>query len=197
MGYGADRPSIFRCRTFVIRILPFPHGARIRIVKYIFTANILFTTCTSVCKGFEYTGVCAVRRFDDRILHSIWSNGRSLCWLISFRKRRFVSVSLLAFVASAMTFLMYIGKMILLHGHLYRFGTGFPFDGIPGIAFDPVDLLTIAVSGYVTALLFSLVHRNRHKQKRQIDADYRMRHPTRLYDLARCLVRFMLSKPLS
>ena len=165
MGYGADRPSIFQCRTFVIRILPFPHGARIRIVKYIFTANILFTTCTSVCKGFEYTGVCAVRRFDDRILHSIWSNGRSLCWLISFRKRRFVSVFLLAFVASAMTFLMYIGEMILLNKHLYSFGTGFIFDSIPGIVFAPIDLLIILASACITALIFTILNGYRRTKK--------------------------------
>lgn len=67
-------------------------------------------------------------------------------------KGEFVSIWIPAIVSSVMTLLMYIGEMILLHGHLYRFGTGFLFSGIPGIVLAPVDLLVIAASGCVTAL---------------------------------------------
>lgn len=74
-------------------------------------------------------------------------------------KRNFVSIWIPALISSVMTFLMYIGEMILLSGHLYRLGTGFIFDSIPGIVFAPADLLTIAASGCVTALIFILLNR--------------------------------------
>lgn len=59
-----------------------------------------------------------------------------------------------ALVSSGMTFLMYIGEMCLLNGHLYRFGTGFLFTGIPGIVFAPIDLLVVLSSGGICAGIF-------------------------------------------
>ncbi|MDE5746676.1 MAG: hypothetical protein K2I21_03770, partial [Acetatifactor sp.] len=81
-------------------------------------------------------------------------------------KRNLVSIGIPALVACVMTFLMYVGEMILLHGHLYSLGTGFIFDSIPGIVFAPFDLLTIVVSGCVTAMIFTL-----------LDANCKIRHP--------------------
>lgn len=74
-------------------------------------------------------------------------------------KQKFVSVWFPSIAASVMTLSMYIGEMILLNGHLYRFGEGFLFDGIPGIVFAPADLLTIAISGGITALIFTWLNR--------------------------------------
>ena len=73
-------------------------------------------------------------------------------------KRKLVSIWIPAIVASVMTFLMYIGEMILLNGHLYNFGTGFMFDSISGIVFAPIDLLIIVASGGITALIFVLLN---------------------------------------
>ena len=70
-----------------------------------------------------------------------------------------LAVWLPAVVASAMTLLMYVGELILLNGHLYRFGTGFFFDGLPGIVLAPVDVLIVVAAGGVTALLFSLTNK--------------------------------------
>lgn len=74
-------------------------------------------------------------------------------------KHKGLSVWLPAVVASAMTLLMYVGELILLNGHLYRFGTGFFFDGLPGIVLAPVDVLIVIAAGGVTALLFSLTNK--------------------------------------
>lgn len=74
-------------------------------------------------------------------------------------KRKFVSVWIPSIVASVMTFLMYIGEMFLLGGHLYRYGTGFIFNSISGIVFAPIDLLIIAASGCITAIIFALINR--------------------------------------
>lgn len=74
-------------------------------------------------------------------------------------KRRPVSVGVPAAVSAAMTLLMYLGEMLLLNGYLYRFGDGFFFDGIPGLAFSPADLLVIAASGGVTASICAGLNR--------------------------------------
>lgn len=76
-------------------------------------------------------------------------------------KHKGLSVWLPAVVASAMTLLMYVGELILLHGHLYRFGTGFLFDGLPGIVLAPVDVLIVISAGGVTALLSQLMNKTK------------------------------------
>ena len=58
-----------------------------------------------------------------------------------------------AAVSVLVTLLMYIGEMILLHGHLYRFGEGGFFAGIPKLILAPVDLLVILASGILMYLL--------------------------------------------
>lgn len=64
-------------------------------------------------------------------------------------KKKALSAVLPALVASAVTLLMYIGEMILLSGHLYRFGEGFFFDALAGLVLAPIDLLIILVSGII------------------------------------------------
>lgn len=73
-------------------------------------------------------------------------------------KRKLVSIFIPSVVASAMTLLMYVGEMILLNGHLYRLGTGFIFNDIPGIVLAPIDLLIIIISGFITAYVFCLIN---------------------------------------
>lgn len=70
-------------------------------------------------------------------------------------KQKFISILIPSIVASFMTFLMYIGEMILLNGHLYSFGTGFMFSSLPGIAFAPIDLMIILAAACITALIFT------------------------------------------
>lgn len=74
-------------------------------------------------------------------------------------KRKSISVVVPAAVSAGMTILMYIGEMILLHGHLYRFGTGFFFKSIPGIIVAPVDIFVILTSGLIIALVFGFMNR--------------------------------------
>lgn len=72
-------------------------------------------------------------------------------------KQKFISIWIPSIVSSMMTFLMYTGEMILLNGHLYSFGTGFMFTGLPGIVFAPIDLLIILATACITALIFTLL----------------------------------------
>lgn len=69
-------------------------------------------------------------------------------------KRRVWSVFLPALVSSLITLIMYIGEMILLSGHLYRFGTGFFFQGLPAIVLAPVDICVILLPGCISAGIF-------------------------------------------
>lgn len=80
-------------------------------------------------------------------------------------KRKFLSIWIPSIVASVMTLLMYIGEMILLNGHLYSFGAGFIFDSIPRIVLSPIDLLIIAASGCITALILTLLNCKDSKSK--------------------------------
>lgn len=70
-------------------------------------------------------------------------------------KRKLLSIWIPSAAAAFMTFLMYIGEMILLNGHLYSFSTGFLFCSLPGIVFAPIDLLIILAAACITALIFS------------------------------------------
>ena len=74
--------------------------------------------------------------------------------------KRTVMLRIPCIVSTAVTLLMYIGEMILLHGHLYRFGSGFFFDGLPAIVLAPVDLLVILASGIIMYLLMRVESRN-------------------------------------
>lgn len=76
-------------------------------------------------------------------------------------KRKVISILIPCFVASLMTFLMYIGEMILLDGRLYVFGTGFIFTGMPVIVLAPIDLLIIMMSGCITAYISHLLNCNK------------------------------------
>ena len=72
-----------------------------------------------------------------------------------------VIIWLPAAISAAVTLLMYTGEMILLHGHLYRFGSGFFFDGLSGIVLAPVDILVVLVSGCLMYLLMRMLRKTR------------------------------------
>ena len=77
----------------------------------------------------------------------------------SFLTRRPSSLvlSVSAAVSSAVTLIMYIGELILLSGHLYRFGNGFLFDGLGALVLAPIDLIVILLSGGITAVILKSV----------------------------------------
>lgn len=75
----------------------------------------------------------------------------------TLNKKPLFSVWLPSVSAAVVTLVMYIGEMILLSGHLYRFGDGFFFAGIPGIVLAPVDIAVILGSGVMTAIIASFV----------------------------------------
>ncbi|MBQ2241271.1 MAG: hypothetical protein II319_03915, partial [Clostridia bacterium] len=68
-------------------------------------------------------------------------------------KKKLYSLLIPSLSASFVTFVMYIGEMVLLSGNLYRFGEGFFFDGIKGIVLAPVDIAVVLLSGVLTAMI--------------------------------------------
>jgi hypothetical protein len=64
-----------------------------------------------------------------------------------------LSVLIPAAVSIVTTLIMYLGEMILLSGHLYRFGEGFLFDGLGDFVFAVVDLVVIVASGVICAMI--------------------------------------------
>lgn len=77
-------------------------------------------------------------------------------------KPKGISVGIPAVTASVMTALMYIGEMILLKGRLYRFGSGYLFQGLFSDREDyfvinkgpaPVDLIIMLASGIICAFI--------------------------------------------
>lgn len=75
----------------------------------------------------------------------------------TLNKKPLIFVWLPSVSALVVTLIMYIGEMILLSGHLYRFGNGFFFNGIPGIVLAPVDIVVIIASGVFAALIANTV----------------------------------------
>lgn len=72
-------------------------------------------------------------------------------------KEKRLSVVVPAAVGLVTTLIMYIGEMILLSGHLYHFGKGFFFDGLPGIVLAPIDILVVLLSGFLSGTIMKLI----------------------------------------
>jgi len=68
-------------------------------------------------------------------------------------RKKVLSVLLPSVIASLAVLIMYIGEMVLLSGHLYRFGSGFLFEGLDGIVLAPADILIIIASGCINAAI--------------------------------------------
>lgn len=73
------------------------------------------------------------------------------------KRKKEIAIWVPTIASTITTLVMYIGEMILLHAHLYRFGTGFLFNGIPGVVLAPIDIIVIIASGVVTFMLMYIV----------------------------------------
>ena len=68
-------------------------------------------------------------------------------------RRKLISVVLPTVIAALVTIVMYIGEMILLSGNLYRFGSGFLFEGLGKLVLAPIDIVVILASSLVALLI--------------------------------------------
>lgn len=74
-------------------------------------------------------------------------------------RKRSVMIGLSAAAASCVTLLMYVGEMILLSGHVYRFGTDYLFRPLSPLALAPIDLIVILSAGGITAGVLAAISR--------------------------------------
>lgn len=65
-----------------------------------------------------------------------------------------------ACASSVVTLLMYLGELVLLNGHLYRFGQGFFFDGMGALVLAPADVLIILLSGALCGALLRALQKD-------------------------------------
>lgn len=65
-----------------------------------------------------------------------------------------------ACTSSVVTLLMYLGELVLLNGHLYRFGQGFFFDGMGALVLAPADVLIILLSGALCGALLRALQKD-------------------------------------
>ena len=73
-------------------------------------------------------------------------------------KRPLFSIVLPALSASAVTLMMYLCEMVLLSGHLYRFGTGLFFRGLGPLVLAPADILLVLLSGVLCGGIMHRIH---------------------------------------
>jgi hypothetical protein len=70
--------------------------------------------------------------------------------------------------ALAAAVLMYIGEALMMQGNLYRFGTGWFFDGLCGLVLAPADILIILLAGAATWLILTAVRKNENRPAKRV-----------------------------
>lgn len=78
--------------------------------------------------------------------------------------RRIFSVVIPSVAASAVTFIMYIGELILLHGNLYKLGCGALFNPVFSLPFAMIDIIIILLSGAICAIALLAVSKGKQKR---------------------------------
>jgi len=76
-------------------------------------------------------------------------------WL--YEKRKLFSAMIPSVTAAAVTFVMYIGEMVMMNWALFRRGSGTLFDSIGGIPFSAVDFVVIAMAGVITYWILRII----------------------------------------
>lgn len=78
---------------------------------------------------------------------------------LAIGKRKALSVTLPAILASVTVFIMYVGEACLMSGHLYILGKGIIFEPLVGNFVSAFDLLVIILSGTITAVLAAVINK--------------------------------------
>ncbi|MDR1643592.1 MAG: hypothetical protein LBT59_28175, partial [Clostridiales bacterium] len=71
-------------------------------------------------------------------------------------KRSAARIGLPVALAMLATIAMYFGEAVMMKDSLYRFGTGFFFDGLPAVSLAPADILVILLSGAIAWLVLAV-----------------------------------------
>ena len=131
------------------------------------TAVVFLAMCIWACfTAFYRTGELTVKPVSAVLMGTFFALLGVTAGLfiasLTIGKKRLISTVIPAVASVMVTVLMYIGEMILLNGHLYRFGRGILFRGISKIVLAPVDIVIILAAGAVTAVTCLLINLKRN-----------------------------------
>lgn len=76
------------------------------------------------------------------------------------RKGKLQGIALPVSLSVIAVIIMYIGEAAMMSGNLYRFGTGWFFEGLPVISAAPVDILIIILTGAAAYLVLRKARKN-------------------------------------
>jgi hypothetical protein len=78
-----------------------------------------------------------------------------------YEKQKLFSIIIPSVAAMAVTFIMYIGELVMINGTLFRLGEGFIFEAIGRIPFALIDIMTILTSGIITYFILVFVKKEK------------------------------------
>lgn len=148
---------------FARMILTGNYSRKKALILQAVTAVIFLAMCIWACfTAFYRTGELIVKPVSAVLMGTFFAllGVTAGLFIASFTigKKRLLSTIIPAVTSVMVTVLMYIGEMILLNGHLYRFGRGILFRGISKIVLAPVDIVIILAAGAITALTCLLMN---------------------------------------
>ena len=148
---------------FARMILTGNYSRKKALILQAVTAVIFLAMCIWACfTAFYRTGELIVKPVSAVLMGTFFALLGVTAGLfiasLTIGKKRLLSTVIPAVTSVMVTVLMYIGEMILLNGHLYRFGRGILFRGISKIVLAPVDIVIILAAGAITALTCLLMN---------------------------------------
>ena len=150
--------SFLNCLYGFAKMIRTGNFARTRaLIMQAVTAVIFLAMCIWACfTAFYRTGELTVRPVSAVLMGVFFAllgvTAGVFTGSLTIGKKKRISTAIPAVTAVLVTVLMYAGEMILLNGHLYRFGRGIMFSALPEIVLAPVDIIIIAISGVITAV---------------------------------------------
>lgn len=79
------------------------------------------------------------------------------------KKERKIGIGMPLLISLCVTALMYFGEAAMMGWKLYRFGTGWFFNGLPGIILAPVDIIIVLLAGVVTWFVLKVMRKRESK----------------------------------
>lgn len=149
---------------FARMILTGNYKRRKALILQAVTAVLFLAMCIWACfTAFYRTGELTVKPVSAVLMGTFFAllgvTAGIFSASLAIGKKRLFSTIIPAVTSVLVTVLMYIGEMILLNGHLYRFGRGLLFRGLQKMVLAPIDIIIILAAGAITALTCLLINK--------------------------------------
>jgi hypothetical protein len=149
---------------FARMILTGNYKRRKALILQAVTAVLFLAMCIWACfTAFYRTGELTVKPVSAVLMGTFFAllgvTAGIFSASLAIGKKRLFSTIIPSVTSVLVTVLMYIGEMILLNGHLYRFGRGLLFRGLQKMVLAPIDIIIILAAGAITALTCLLINK--------------------------------------